>query len=287
MTGQVGALPSGDDCHPSDDELIELCRNRLLALIGDSCDLPLGMSAEQAARHVAEIVQQNAASGRLHRVRAYLKEEDDVSILQQYVARVATQFSREGTRVRDLEAGDRTEWNRLSRQLTARAYNALLRLGLNSSRAYAEAGDFAQQTCEVILRHEYPYDVPFDAWATRILNNLILQRHSRSREPLDQVNLVQAIDEPSGEDSSAQTFWGAILEDEEALEAFKQVENRETLLQAIRRMRSPAQREVIVRSFFMDWSDEEIAREMGKSKQAVYNLRHRALTKLKEILGKK
>lgn len=56
------------------------------------------------------------------------------------------------------------------------------------------------------------------------------------------------------------------------------------MLDAIEQLRSKAQREIIIRTF-EELSDAQIAQQLGKSKQAVYNLRHRALARLKEILS--
>ena len=65
---------------------------------------------------------------------------------------------------------------------------------------------------------------------------------------------------------------------------FERIENQLLLLDAIAQLPSEAQRQVILLSFFYDWESAQIAEALDKTPQAVYNLKHRALRKLREIL---
>jgi len=160
----------------------------------------------------------------------------------------------------------------------------LLRLQIPKDRAGGEAVDFAQETCEAIFSHPFPYDVSFDAWATLILKNRILWRHTRSRELMDRMPGTLSLDQPnwSGADDNFSLY--DLLADPSDGSTFESLEVQERLIQAIARLGSQAQQQVIVDTFLYELTDDEIARRLGKTRQAVYNLRHRALRHLKKIL---
>jgi len=204
-----------------------------------------------------------------------------------YIDRVITTYHAEHPRVVRLERSDAIEWALLFEQLRMRAYHALLRRQTPTAKAREEAVDFAQETCHAVFSSPFPYDVPFDAWTTKILNNFILQRYTRSRDLIDRKPMmVMSLDQPERQTDSTDGFsFHDLLTNEADVSAFKQIEIQEWLVQAIRYLRSQAQQEVIIYSYFYDLSDEEIAKRLDKSTNAVYILRHRALHRLQEILG--
>jgi RNA polymerase sigma factor (sigma-70 family) len=272
-----------------EERLIELCKSRLKeSAIRTDRQLP-EPTLHNLACQVAEIIHRNVTSGRVERVWRYQstqgKKRSGLTPAR-YVDRVIEHYEREHERIHKLGARDDEEWQTLFQQLVIRAYNKLLDFSISKGRAYSEAYDLAQEACEAIFRDTYPYDVAFDAWATKILNNRILRKYSRSSEPMDKPRLMQSIDEiVEGDTGSRRVLW-FILTSKEAPRAFKRVENRELLFQAIEQLKSQAQQQVVMRSFLLGESDEEIAAKLGKTKQAIYNLRHRALVKLKEILSR-
>lgn len=205
--------------------------------------------------------------------------------LEAYVDRVIATYLREHDRVEALAAKDGVAWTELSGQLTDRAYHMLLRWQVPAAKAANEAEGCAQQACEAIFGEPFPYDVPFDAWSGRILVNLILQRYTRSKDLMDQNPGVLSLDQPGRGDARDDVSLHEFLVDESAESAFESIAVREWLIQAIAGLPSEAQRQVIIDTFFYELSDDEIARRLGKSKQAVYNLRHRALGHLRRISG--
>lgn len=272
-----------------EERLVKLCESRLKKLAiktGRQLAVP---ALHNLACRVAEIVHRNVASGRVKHVWWYQstqgKKRSELTPAQ-YIDRVIEYYEREHERIHKLRAKDDEEWQTLFQQLLTRAYNKLLNFSISKGRAYSEAYDLAQEACEAIFRDRYPYDVAFDAWATKILNNRILRKYSRSPEPMDKPRLIQSIEEiAEGDTGNRRVLW-FILSSGEVPDAFRRVEDRELVFQAIEQLKSQAQQQVIIRSFLLEESDEEIATKLGKTKQAVYNLRHRALVKLKEILSR-
>jgi RNA polymerase sigma factor (sigma-70 family) len=192
--------------------------------------------------------------------------------------------SREHGRIQGLENGDATEWNRLRDFLLRRAVPMVQRFRSGTNILVA-ALDFAQQTCLVIFDERYPFDVSFDAWSTTILKNLILAHYTRSPDVLNRLHAPESLDEPRTTNGESRLSFSEIIPDALSFALFEKVENQIVLLDAIDRLCSPAQRRVILETFLDELDDAQIARGMGKSKQAVYSLRHRALARLKEILS--
>jgi RNA polymerase sigma factor (sigma-70 family) len=239
------------------------------------------LSQAALAQRVSQIVARNLESGRARRVLA-ASQVVSIEQLEPYIDRVIATFLSEHERVDRLASAEGDEWSRLFGQLTNRAYVMLARVRQSPATA-AEAIDFAQAACESVFHHTFPCDVSFDAWVTLILKNCVLQRYTRSRDLLDRNPEVASLDDSQmlavGEGFSLHD----LLADPSAA-VFERREIQDWLLQAIARLTSQAQQEVIVALYFNDHTEAEVARHLGRSVQAVYNLKHRALRQLKELL---
>jgi RNA polymerase sigma factor (sigma-70 family) len=230
---------------------------------------------------VRDILFTNLSNGRWQRVargKNHLTDED----LHKYGLRVAKRYWVERETIIGLASNDDNLWQDLRNKLERRAFYACIRYGVSRGRAENQARDHAQEACEIILCNHYPCDVPFDAWAGRILINCILQNLQRSTDLMDRETFV----EPSIED-----LWDVRRVDQEPLNVsqpiFGDLETHALLLDAIERLPSEAQRQVILLEFFFDWDAEQIAMKLDRTAQAVYNLKYRALQKLREILDLK
>jgi RNA polymerase sigma factor (sigma-70 family) len=177
-----------------------------------------------------------------------------------------------------LSANDNPTWDSLCRKLRFQAYLFLLKAGTDHYEAYERANDFAQETCLAIFKGRYPGDVPHTAWAQRILHNKIIQRVTRSPDLLDQPKLTVPLQSDDGPDY-------AELKDSLTVDFAKKLENQETLEWALGQLPSDAQREVLRRKLD-GWSDKEIAVHLGRSVQAVYNLQHRALRGIRQLIDR-
>ena len=186
----------------------------------------------------------------------------------------------EHVRVAGLAAEDWALWEELHHQLLKKAYLMLyVHIGLPQPVAFERANDYTQKACELIFRGRYPFDVPFLAWTTRVLTNCTYAGEGRSTDLLDRGTFVEPTltDMPDLE-WIEEIYW---LEDKQDIRRW---EDRELLWDAIQHLASQTQRQVIIQDFLCGQSSAEITQELDKTSQAVYNLRHRALATLREIL---
>ena len=266
----------------SSTDLYLLCERRARRwLAADQLTLH-GFSYSTLARRVSQVVTRNLASGRAGRIMGASVTLTDHLI--PYVDRIISIVLTEHQRLDRLVARDSYTWTELFSQLTRRAQVMLAWLGHQTAIA-TEAADFAQEACEAIFDDVFPFDVAFDAWATRILKNRILQRRTRSRDLLDQDVEVMSLDRPHPTHGQEDLSLHEVLADS-SLAEFEQAEVQAWLLQAIGRLPSSPQQQVIINLYFYDMSEEETALRLGKSIQAIYNLKHRALRLLNQALTK-
>jgi len=259
------------------DSIRTLCRRRIAALrqSAPGCLVP-------SEDRIFRIVQANQNNGRFHRF-ATRRSPHNALTLAGYVDILLFHFGREYVRIDLLENGDAAEWERLRNFLARRAYRIVQRFR-NGADVLAETLDFAHETCLVIFNECYPFDVSFDAWATTILKNLILTRYTRGTDIIDRSGTTESLDASHVSDDGAVSTLGELFADGQSLAPFEKIENQTILLDAIALLQSPAQRQVIQDTFLRELDDAQIAQRLGKSRQAVYNLRHRALVRLKRIL---
>ncbi|MBI5031718.1 MAG: sigma-70 family RNA polymerase sigma factor [Chloroflexi bacterium] len=230
---------------------------------------------------IVHSVEHNLASGRFQRLTSHRSRSQRLT-LQAYVDCVIAVATNEFARLVALENKDAIAWGQLQTLLTYRAVN-LIRRWRPRADVSADAVDFAQQACLIIYDKPFPCDVAFEAWAITILKNLISERYTRSRDVLDRITTPDSLDEMPSNNESGSTL-AELIPDDQALVPFDRVEDHMDMLQAIDQLRSPAQRFVIIATFLEEQDDAQIARRLHKTKQAIYNLRDRALAKLNEIL---
>lgn len=252
-----------------------LCRKRIEKTKHTSTD------PARFERRIIRSVEQNLASGRFQRLASNRSRTHPLK-LEKYIDQVIVCACEEETRLEALEHGDATAWEQLRILLTRRAM-VIIHQWRPHADILGDAADFAQQTCLIIYHKIYPCDVAFEAWATTILRHNISERYNRSRDALDRDSHPDSLDNSSAHDETGSTL-SELLANDQSLAPFEKVENQMVLFDAIDQLRSPAQRYVIIATYLDEKDDAEIARYLGKTKQAVYNLRDRALAKLNEIL---
>ncbi len=319
FTGNYRSLPEEQSQQPSPfftpaynhNMIRQICETRIRDLTPLNNLSEYSSSYVELIEQITKIISRNLTSGRAKRVVdksgvgapvsqtlvsgdkqaqsqtcSHKQQNAEPQPLVAYVDRVITTYLKEYSRVERLAVGDEAEWVQLHNRLANRAYYALLRRQISATRARDEAMEFAQEACYVIFNSLFPCDVPFDAWTAKILNNLILQRYTRSRDLIDRKpQAVTSLDCPGYQTDTGDEFsLYDLLTDESSIVAFKQVEVQDWLIRAIACLRSQAQQQVIIYTYFYDLSDEEIAKRIQKSKNAVQILRHRALKQLQKIL---
>lgn len=261
---------------PNSNSVRLLCRRRVATL------RPRHPAAREFEQWLVGVVEENLAGGRFRRFTAHRKCKSSLE-LAEYIDQVIRYADQEYARIRALEQGEAAAWNGLRDVLFQRA-KALVRR-FNETAVATAALDFAQQTCAIIFEERYPCDVAFDAWATIILKNLIVAHYTRSPNPLNHPTQLDSLDMPKSR-SDNPTPLGERIAAANSLAPFEKIENEMVLRDAIAQLASPVQRQLIQWSFLEERDDDQIAQDLGKSKQAIYNLRRRALTRLHEILAK-
>ena len=259
--------------NPSAKSIRKLC-HRHIAALGE-----LTVEPAQLEDWVVDLVKLNIGNGRFER---FASGRTNRQSLDKYVKLVVFYAHLEYARIHGLEEGNQTEWSRLSEYLRRRSVSLVRRF--HNERDTSEiALDFAQQACSNIFEARYPCDVPFGAWVTRILKNLITAHYTRSSDTLHRSH--DSLDGPATTANDNTPTLGELTADPSSAAQFEKVENQSLLLDAIDQLRIGAQRQVIQWSYLEELADAEIARRLHKSTQAVYNLRQRALVRLSQILA--
>lgn len=263
------------------DTIVLLCRRKVRAYARThAAEWTADLEAHSAA--VTEIVTRNYTSGRIHRMRrlppgALLGSR----ALGEYISRVLPHYHRSYARIVRLQAYDPHVWDDLFAELL---HAATLYLRRHVTLPAKTPEDYAQSACLNIRQSIYPFDVPFEAWMKRVLINGIIQEW-RSGDVLARGEFgVVSLDRQSyaeGGDDPARTRHEQI-HDERADKAFQQVDDADLVWNAIGELRSRRQREVLIATYRDGLSDEDIARRLGRTQNAVQVLRHRALAALKK-----
>jgi RNA polymerase sigma factor (sigma-70 family) len=133
-----------------------------------------------------------------------------------------------------------------------------------------EAEDISEETFYRVLKHIGGYDeskASLRSWVMRIAHNLVVDHHRhRARHP--QAELDETL--------AAPVDIGGELEAEES---------RGALLEAMQRL-TLEQRQVLQMKYFLQMSNTEAARALGKREGAINALQHRALRRMGGLLEK-
>lgn len=214
---------------------------------------------------IQEIVRCNVQSGRFERAAKFHKKGLS---LEAYTDLVTLYYFEHQPLISCLTAGEPAAWEQLWRRLFRRAYSLLISRNWDAGQASTRAQEAAQETCLSLYRQRYPYDCPFEAWVFNILRHHVFRSYHRLRNPLDFPGISDIPEEMTGQESELAAL-----------------ERNELILHALGNLSSEAQRQVIESLFFEGLSSEETAKKLGKTTQAVYNLKARALDQLRGLLA--
>ncbi len=231
----------------------------------------------------AKVLATNTESGRFEHAQDYLEVgSDNEATLLAYAVQVLRVLAPEAERVERLTSGHSAAWAGVIYRMEQVAYRWLGPGGREEWAAW-EARDVTARTCADLWvwlqTHPYPFDVPFDCWATRALYNRLSEsaRKQRTRER----HISESLDRLLFGYETRETF-GNVVADVSFDIGLEQSANREALLQALERLEA-RQAEVIRLWYLEQWPANEIAAALGIHVSYVYVLRFRAIGKLRKI----
>lgn len=277
--GNSVSQPNGGQNSTADFSLLlAQCRARVKASVHKG-----GTTASDStvlAERLACIVSSNRARGRVpHDAPPATRS----GVPDGYIDEVLFFLNEEGERLNALRTGDEATWRDVLALSTLRAYGYLLRAGLGPGQARQLADDFAQKTAVTLWEQaleSYPYDTHFDAWVSRIVAYEVSQWRRSGKEKREQHAI--SLDAIPTERLPGPLY--EALPDRRAVRALDDAETRLMLEEALTELPTDEQRQTVLRQL-AGQTNKEIAESLGRTPQAVYNLRHRALRTLRHILG--
>lgn len=230
----------------------------------------------------AAVLTHNSASGRFDAAVAFQEAQSGAApTLLSYAGQILVVLLSEHERIQRLLHGDSGEWAALLDRMERSAYHWLGPVG-RAAWAAAEARETAARTCadlwQWLQENAYPFDVPFDRWATRSLVNRLLE--DARRERMRRQHVAASLDAPvTSEGTPLADTLGAAMVDE----WLERESNREALLQALDQL--DARSGQVARRWYLDgWRADEIAAELVIEINYVYVLRSRAIERLRKIV---
>jgi RNA polymerase sigma factor (sigma-70 family) len=257
------------------EALVRQCMRRVRV-----CCPSASMDQGDTARRAAQIVTQNR-----RRIPGDHPTDPATGVPNVYVDAVLRTLLAEGPRIAALRAGDDVTWAAML-SLIARRVRSRLR-HIYVSGAYLTpfddlADDLALRcTARIWERLDaYPFDAPLDAWISRFVRYEVSAalrkaafRHNARARSLDAPFIPHVPDSAS---------LGDLLPDRRAALLAERLDARLTIEAGLSTL-PPDQREVVQRGL-SGQPVSDIARVMGRSRNAVYVLRHRALSALQDFV---
>lgn len=250
-----------------DESLLAALKSALAALGGTNAEL---------ARTIEPIVLTNYACGRIASVR----RRDENFNAKDYVDRVVRGYKDSHEIVRQLQKNDVDTWELFYVKLQKWAYRYLQRRHFADSYPgvlFDHAVTCATDAAQVILNKPFPYDVHFDPWACRLLQNICLRHMEREIKAARDNQGQEPIDLDSWED------WLPNLSNPIGERESERAELNQDLLAAVDRLSSEARKRLILLHYFEEKSLAEVAQVMDLNMNATYKLHHDALQNLRQI----
>ncbi len=198
-----------------------------------------------------------------------------------YAEQVLGGMLAEWDRVELIHQGDAGTWNAIRQRMERMAYRWLGPHGRQEWAAW-EAREVASKTCSDLWlwlqSHVFPFDVPFDRWATRALVNRL---HEAARKlKIRSQHEVESLDRHIFEHDV--TVGETLVQ--YSLDAWlAEAANREVLLQALGQL--DERTSAVLRLWYLEgWGGDEIAATLRITLNNVYIIRFRGLEKLRKFL---
>lgn len=235
-------------------------------------------AAEPWCERAVTVLAANLARGRCEAVEP---SSPGAPTLLAYARQVLAGMRAEWDLVERLRQGEPLDWTAARERLERLAYRWLGPGGRQEWAAW-EAREIAAKTCADLWQwlqvHPFPFDVPFDRWATRALINR-LQEATRKRIARSQ-HEVDSLDRPVFD---REVTLGETIGEHSMETWLDSAGNRDLLLQALARLDGRAAS--VLRLWYLEgWAGDEIAAALGLTLNNVYIIRFRAVEKLRALL---
>jgi RNA polymerase sigma factor (sigma-70 family) len=232
------------------------------------------------ARRAARIITQNR-----RRIPGDSLPDPVTGVPNAYVDAVLRTLLAEGPRIAALRAGDDVAWAVMLSLITHRVRARLRRIYVSGAylTPFDDLADDLMLRCTARIWERldaYPFDAPLDAWISRFvryevsaaLRKAAFRHNARAR----------SLDAPLTPHAPDSTSLGDVLPDGHSARLAERLDVRLTVEAGLSTL-PPDQREVVQRG--LDGQPvSDIARIMGRTRNAIYVLRHRALSALQDFV---
>ena len=240
--------------------------------IEDSLTKVAMKQGEEIVNQIKPILMKNIGKKRLN---VFLEGNPDY--LEAYIQVIVENYRLYHSYIYSLQvARDNEVWKPLLDKIETISFAFFRRKNFdNSIQTHEIAKECTSKAAEAIMNANFPYDTSFDAWVVKIVQNKCLKYMAEEMEkrkiPADQQ--VELNEEMEIFDGSP-----------DVLHQIEEVERHAVIEKALKQI-SKARRDAIVLKYFDNLSSEDIAKQLGKSIDAVYCLQFNGLRDLRKILA--
>lgn len=220
---------------------------------------------------VSRILIDNWADGRIAKF-FNSKTEDSV---YDYVCRVVKYYKKCHPFVLKIERGHPAAWDLLLEKMRKWAYSFFRKKRLPDYLDFVQiSNDCANDAGARLINIRFPYDVHYESWVCRVVQNVCLNHIRQFTDKLDYADLDY--------DLSETDEW---LHELGVPSGAESVEKRMDLFNAIEQLSSEDRKIFIHLYYFEGKSFREIAAILDRTTNALYKLHFDALENLRKILG--
>ena len=242
----------------------------IIAKIEESLSVLAVSYGDEIISQIKPILMHNLAH---HRVEGF--SEGDLSRIDSYVQIVIEKYMSLHNYLFALQVQrDSLAWTQLSKKLNKFAYQFFMHKNFESSaHTYQLAEECAIDAAGSILAAQFPYDIDFDRWARRIIQNHCLRfmRDETRKKEVPADKIVELNEETD------------YINNSDLVQPLLEKELIDSMDRAIEGL-SESRQEIIRWRYFEELSPAEIAERTGKSLNAVYGLQFNALRELRKII---
>jgi RNA polymerase sigma factor (sigma-70 family) len=240
---------------------------------------PIETRPEEFAEWIARQVSANQAKGRVHQDKVC----DPVTGIPSSYIRVIISYALEvGPKIKQLKSGNVESWNEIWVLVRQRVSTNLRRYAAQYGHRFHSLAEELVQHCTIVLwinLDRYTYDTNLESWVSQFV--ALEVNTERHKSDFKWNSTARSLDQPVRAEEGFSTL-GELLADGKAAMHYEKLDLYLTVLAASKHL-SPEQHEVIWRTLSGQTS-QDIADHMGKNRNTIYQIRHRAVKTLREYI---